>query len=211
MKTLAYLIFIFSLTGHWACSQKNEPIKNMNTDTNLEIATLGGGCFWCVEAVYQELDGVVKVESGYSGGKIKNPTYREICTGKTDHAEVIRISFEPQKISFEEILDVFWHTHNPTTLNQQGNDVGTQYRSVIFYHSETQRQIAEKSKKDTDASGLWAAPIVTEISAAPEFYKAEDYHQNYYKDNQYQPYCSFVISPKMEKFRKEYKDKLKKQ
>jgi len=208
---LAYLIFIFSLTGHWACSQKNEAKKNMNTDTNLEIATLGGGCFWCVEAVYQELDGVVKVESGYSGGKIKNPTYREICTGKTDHAEVIRISFEPQKISFEEILDVFWHTHNPTTLNQQGNDVGTQYRSVIFYHSETQRQIAEKSKKDTDASGLWAAPIVTEISAAPEFYKAEDYHQNYYKDNQYQPYCSFVISPKMEKFRKEYKDKLKKQ
>ncbi|HEY5865883.1 MAG TPA: peptide-methionine (S)-S-oxide reductase MsrA [Candidatus Tectomicrobia bacterium] len=176
---------------------------------SLEVTTLGGGCFWCVEAVYQELQGVQSAVSGYAGGAVENPTYYQVCNGTTGHAEVVQITFDPRLIMFEDILYVFWRTHNPTTLNQQGYDVGTQYRSVIFYHSEQQRTIAEKSKRDTDASGLWPNPIVTEISPATTFYKAEDYHQNYYRDNPYQPYCVAIIDPKITKLRKEFRAKLK--
>jgi peptide-methionine (S)-S-oxide reductase len=175
----------------------------------LEVTTLGGGCFWCVEAVYQELQGVQSAVSGYAGGAVENPTYYQVCSGTTGHAEVVQITFDPRLIPFADILYVFWRTHNPTTLNRQGYDVGTQYRSVIFYHSEQQRIMAEQSKHDTDASGLWPNPIVTEISPATTFYKAEDYHQNYYRDNPYQPYCVAIIDPKIAKLRKEFRAKLK--
>ena len=177
-------------------------------ETNMEIATLGAGCFWCVEAVFQELKGVEKVESGYTGGQVKNPTYKEVCNGTTGHAEVAQITFDPQVISFDEILEVFWTTHDPTTLNRQGNDVGTQYRSAIFYHSEEQKQIAEKSREEV-APQLWSDPIVTEISALTDYYPAEDYHQNFYKDNPNYGYCRVIINPKMEKFREKFADKLK--
>ena len=173
----------------------------------MEIATLGGGCFWCVEAIFQDLKGVLAVESGYSGGQVSNPSYREICTGLTGHAEVIRVTFDPSLISFREILDIFFAYHDPTTLNRQGNDVGTQYRSVIFFHSPEQKIIAEAAK--AAAAEIWDDPIVTEISPAAAFYKAEDYHQNYYKDHQAQPYCSFIIAPKVRKFREQYREKLK--
>lgn len=172
-----------------------------------ELATLGGGCFWCVEAVYQELNGVIKVESGYSGGHITNPTYNQICTGATGHAEVAQISYDPGVVSFSEILEVFFTVHDPTTLNRQGNDVGTQYRSVIFYHSPEQKAIAEAAK--TAAAELWDDPIVTEISPLGKFYKAEAYHQNYYKDNPNQPYCVFVVGPKVKKFREKFQEKRK--
>ena len=171
-----------------------------------EKATLGGGCFWCTEAVYLEVKGVSEVVSGYAGGSIENPTYEQICTGTTGHAEVIQITFDPNIISYEDILYIFWRTHDPTTLNRQGADKGTQYRSVIFYHDEMQKAIAEKSKAETDASGLWANPIVTEISPLPTFYPGEGYHQNYYRSNPNQPYCRVVIDPKMAKFRKELQD-----
>ena len=174
-----------------------------------ETATLGGGCFWCVEAVFQDLKGVQQVVSGYAGGTVDNPTYQQVCTGATGHAEVVQITFDPKIISFEDILYVFWRTHDPTTLNRQGADVGTQYRSVIFYHNEEQKAIAEKSKWETDASGLWPNPIVTEIAPLRDFYEAEAYHQNYYRTNPYQPYCQMVIDPKIRKFRKEFQDKLK--
>jgi peptide-methionine (S)-S-oxide reductase len=173
-----------------------------------ETATLGGGCFWCVEAVFQDLKGVQQVVSGYTGGTVDNPTYQQVCTGATGHAEVVQITFDPQIISFEDILYVFWRTHDPTTLNRQGADVGTQYRSVIFYHNEEQKAIAEKSKRETNASGLWPNPIVTEIAPLHNFYEAEAYHQNYYRINPYQPYCQMVIDPKVQKFRKEFQDRL---
>jgi len=173
-----------------------------------ELATLGGGCFWCTEAVFQDLKGVHSVVSGYAGGSIKNPAYREICTGRTGHAEVIQIKFDPNVISFEELLEVFWVTHDPTTLNRQGHDSGTQYRSVIFYHTDEQRKIAEASKAKTDATDLWPNPIVTEISPYEVMYEAEEEHQNYYKSNSYQPYCTFVISPKIQKLKKHFGDKL---
>ena len=176
---------------------------------SLEMTTLGGGCFWCVEAVYQELQGVQSVVSGYAGGAVENPTYYQVCNGTTGHAEVVQITFDRKIIMFEDILYVFWRTHDPTTLNRQGYDVGTQYRSIILYHSEQQRTTAEKSKRDTDASGLWPHPIVTEISPFTTIYKAEDYHQNFYRDNPYQPYCLAIIDPKMTKLRKELGAKLK--
>ena len=174
-----------------------------------ETATFGAGCFWCVEAVFLQLNGVNKVISGYTGGSTKNPDYRSVCTGTTGHAEVVQIEFDPQVISFKELLEVFWHTHDPTTLNKQGNDTGTQYRSAIYYHSETQRSIAEESKVKTDKSELWNDPIVTEITPIGVFYPAEDYHQNYFELNPTQPYCQFVIHPKMKKFTKDFEDKLK--
>ena len=177
--------------------------------TQLEQATLGAGCFWCIEAIYQDLQGVTKVESGYAGGHVPDPTYREVCTGNTGHAEVAQITFDPDVISFEDILYIFWRTHDPTTLNRQGADVGTQYRSAIFYHDERQKAIAEKLLAETDASGVWPNPIVTEIAPLDTFYAAEDYHQNYFKDNAFQPYCRVVIDPKVRKFRKEFKDRLK--
>ncbi len=176
-------------------------------DGKTELATLGGGCFWCVEAVYQELNGVMKVESGYAGGHVRNPTYQEICTGTTGHAEVAQITFDPSIVSFEEILEVFFTVHDPTTLNRQGNDVGTQYRSVIYYHTPEQKKVAEAAK--LAASELWSDPVVTEIAPLDKFYKAETYHQNYYKDNPNQPYCVYVVGPKVEKFRKKFHEKLK--
>ncbi|MCP4427677.1 MAG: peptide-methionine (S)-S-oxide reductase MsrA [Chloroflexi bacterium] len=174
-----------------------------------EVATLGAGCFWCVEAVFQELKGVESVVSGYSGGAVPKPTYEQICTGATGHAEVIQITFDPTIVSFADLLAVFWRTHDPTTLNRQGADVGTQYRSMIFYHSEEQKEIAERSKAKTDASSLWPNPIVTEIAPFQVFYAAEAYHQDYYRQNAYQPYCRMVIDPKMRKFRAAFKEKLK--
>ncbi len=175
----------------------------------LETATLGGGCFWCTEAVYKELKGVVNVKPGYSGGNVKNPSYKEVCTGRTGHAEVVQIDFDPEIVSFSEILEVFFMTHDPTTLNRQGNDVGTQYRSVVFYHSEKQKQIAEKVIELFEKEEVFNKPIVTEVSAASIFYPAEDYHFDYFENNPNQPYCQYVIVPKMEKFRKIFKEKLK--
>ena len=168
-----------------------------------EIATLGGGCFWCVEAVFQRIEGVLSVKPGYAGGDIKNPTYKQICTGNTGHAEVAKIEFDPEKITYSQILNIFWQSHDPTTLNRQGNDVGTQYRSVIFFHDESQREIAEKSKIDADKSGYWDNKIVTEITLLNNYYDAEDYHDNYYNDNPNQPYCLFVIKPKLDKLEKQ--------
>ena len=175
----------------------------------LSTATLGTGCFWCTEAVFLEVKGVHRVVSGYSGGYTKNPTYQQICSGTTGHAEAIQIEFDPGVISFEDLLQVFWRTHDPTTLNRQGADVGTQYRSVIFYHDEGQRVSAEKSKQEADDSDLWKDPIVTEIAQFDCFYVAESYHQEFYRKNPQQPYCFVVIDPKMKKFRKEMPDMLK--
>ena len=177
--------------------------------STMETATLGGGCFWCVEAIYQDVIGVHKVVSGYAGGAVENPTYQQVCSGTTGHAEVVQIVFDPAVISFEEVLFIFWCTHDPTTLNRQGNDVGTPYRSVIFYHDEQQKSIAERSMAETDASDLWPDPIVTEIAPLPIFYEGEEYHQNYFVENPYQPYCIFVINPKVQKFRKSFRDKLR--
>ncbi len=168
-----------------------------------EIATLGGGCFWCVEAVFQRINGVISVKPGYAGGSIKNPTYKQICTGDTGHAEVAKVVFDPSKITYAQILNVFWQSHDPTTLNRQGNDVGTQYRSVIFFHDKSQEEIAKKSKIDADESGFWDNEIVTEITPLNNYYDAEDYHDNYYDDNPNQPYCLFVIKPKLDKLEKQ--------
>ncbi|MEZ4771917.1 MAG: peptide-methionine (S)-S-oxide reductase MsrA [Bacteroidia bacterium] len=175
----------------------------------LKKATFGAGCFWCVEAVFLELKGVVAVESGYSGGHVKNPSYKAICTGTTGHAEVAQITYDPAVITFDQLLEVFWKTHDPTTLNRQGNDAGPQYRSVVFYHDEEQKEKAEFYKKQLDASGAYQKPIVTEISPLINYYPAEDYHQNYYAGNANQPYCVFVIQPKLDKFRKVFADQLK--
>ena len=174
-----------------------------------EIVTLGAGCFWCVEAVFQELKGVQKVVSGYAGGTVDNPTYQQIGTGTTGHAEVIQITFDTAVITLAELLEVFWRTHDPTTLNRQGADVGTQYRSIILYHSDEQRLIAEKSKAETDASTLWPNPIVTEIAPHQTFYEAEEYHQDYYRQNADQPYCRIVIDPKIRKLKAAFSEKLK--
>ena len=168
-----------------------------------EIATLGGGCFWCVEAVFQRVEGVISVKPGYAGGNVKNPTYKQICTGNTGHAEVAKIEFDPSKITYSQILNVFWQSHDPTTLNRQGNDVGTQYRSVIFFHNERQEEIAKKSKIDADKSGYWDNEIVTEVTHLNNYYDAEDYHDNYYINNPNQPYCLFVIKPKLDKLEKQ--------
>lgn len=175
----------------------------------LEIATLGGGCFWCIEAVFDELKGVEKAVSGYTGGTKNNPTYREVCYGNTGHVEVVDVYFDPKIISYEDILRVFFHVHDPTTLNRQGNDAGPQYRSAIFYHSEAQKQSAKKIIEEIEKSELWSSKIVTEVTMFALFFPAEDYHQEYYKINGHEPYCSYVISPKMAKFRKEFKDRLK--
>lgn len=176
---------------------------------NLKTATLGAGCFWCTEAVFQDLKGVHSVVSGYSGGDAVNPSYEQVCSGTTGHAEVAQIRYDPDILSFEDLLYVFWRTHDPTTLNRQGNDVGTAYRSAIFYHDDEQRRTAEQSKTDTEASGLWPNPIVTDIAPLEDFYAAEGYHQNFYKMNPNQPYCRFVVDPKVKKFRKAFKDQVK--
>jgi len=187
-------------------NMSDSTIANVKTDT----ATFGAGCFWCVEAVFQRLEGVLKVTSGYSGGHVENPTYEEVCSKASGHVEVARIIYDPSKVSFDELLEVFWKTHDPTTPNQQGADVGPQYRSVIFYHNEAQKATAERYKKELDQSGAWDKPIVTTIEPLKNFYSAENYHQNYYNDNPDQMYCRYVIRPKVEKFEKVFKNKLKK-
>ena len=175
-----------------------------------EVITLGGGCFWCTEAIFTELRGVEKVESGYSGGNVANPTYQQVCTGKTGHAEVVQITFDPRVISLKDLLGVFFTVHDPTTLNRQGDDVGTQYRSVIFYRDDEQKAAAVQAIEDVKAAAIWAAPIVTELAPFKAFYKAEDYHQQYYELNGAQPYCRLVIAPKVAKFREHYRERLKK-
>jgi peptide-methionine (S)-S-oxide reductase len=178
--------------------------------TDYEIATLGGGCFWCLEAVYQDLRGIVKAESGYSGGHVDNPTYKQVCYEDTGHAEVIQVTFNPHEVSFREILEVFFVIHDPTTLNRQGADVGTQYRSAIFYHTPEQKETAEKIIAELTTEEVWPDPIVTEVTPLKKFYKAEDYHQNYYALNPNQGYCRAVIAPKVAKFRQKFLEKLKK-
>lgn len=175
----------------------------------MELATLGGGCFWCLEAVFDELEGVSSVESGYMGGAVEHPSYRQVCGGDTGHAEVVQISFDPAVVSFRELLEVFFVIHDPTTLNRQGRDVGTQYRSVIFWHSEEQKRIAEEFIAKLEAGGESGSPIVTELAPAPTFYQADDDHQNYYVNNEYQPYCQFVVAPKLNKFREKFAQKRK--
>lgn len=212
--SVGMLLVIGAVFGYvWSqdAPTKGISVEEIPMSEQVEVATLGAGCFWCVEAVFQDVKGVHKVESGYTGGHVENPTYKEVCSGNTGHAEVAQITFDPTVISFEDILTIFWHTHDPTTLNRQGNDVGTQYRSAIFYHNEKQKEIAEQSKAETDASDLWPNPIVTEIVPLEIYYVAEDYHQNYYNENPYQPYCMMVINPKVQKFKKSFGDWLKKE
>ncbi len=184
-------------------------MNSPNQNDNVQKITLGGGCFWCTEAIFKELKGVINVVPGYSGGTVENPSYREVCTGSTGHAEVVQITFNPDEISVAEILEIFFMTHDPTTLNRQGPDSGTQYRSVIFYHTEEQRKASENIKKQLDAEKIFDMPIVTELTEYKAFYPAEDYHHNYFEQNREQPYCKFVVNPKIQKFKKIYKDKLK--
>lgn len=196
-----------------SCAERNTRISNMNEDNAvakpMDTANFGTGCFWCTEAIFQRLDGVVKVTSGYSGGSVPDPTYEEVSTGTTGHAECCQIVYDPSVISYDELLEVFWKTHDPTTLNRQGNDVGTQYRSVIFYHSEEQKEKAEHYKTALDDSGAFNKPIVTAVEPYKNFYTAENYHQKYFDYNPGQMYCRLVIAPKVEKFEKVFKDKLK--
>ena len=202
-------IAIFLALGWMATANSKSTAMGIMTSNTYEVATFGQGCFWCGEAIYQRLKGVVKVESGYAGGQKSNPTYKEVCTGSTGHAEVVQITFDPTQITYTELLEVFWKTHDPTTLNRQGNDVGTQYRSVIFYHNNEQRRLAEAFKRKLNEEMVWPTPAVTEIVPFTKFYKAESYHQNYYNDNKNQPYCQYVIVPKLEKFEQIFKNKLR--
>ena len=183
--------------------------SNNNNNDSTEMATLASGCFWCSEAIFKRLKGIKSVLAGYAGGMVKNPSYDQVCTGKTGHAESIQIEFDPKVIPFEKILHIFWHTHNPTTLNRQGNDVGTQYRSAIFYHNKKQKEIAEKSKKELEKEGAYKEPIITEITPFSNFYVAEDYHKNYYENNQDAPYCNFIIDPKVNKLLLKYRNNVK--
>lgn len=207
MKKIILIFLVFATTNVDAQSILT---KKSKMSDKLEIATLANGCFWCTEAIFQRLNGVEKVTSGYSGGKVKNPTYNEVTSGETGHAEVIQIQFNPSVITFQEILEVFFATHDPTTLNRQGYDVGTQYRSAIFYHSAAQKEVAEAFIKSLTDAKVFDKKIVTEITAFDAFYEAEAYHQNYYNNNKNQGYCVAVINPKLDKFIKKYKDKLKK-
>jgi len=216
-------ISVVSFMGLSSCAQKDnsantkKDIKamttnntNSSTSNTLDTATFGTGCFWCTEAIFQQLEGVEKVTSGYSGGSVPNPTYEQVCSKTTGHAECLNIIYDPKKISFDELLEVFWQTHDPTTLNRQGADVGTQYRSVVFYHNAEQKAKTEKYKAELDKSGAFDNPIVTTLEPFTIFYPAEEYHQNYYNSNTGQGYCQFVIRPKVEKFEKVFKSKLKK-
>ena len=208
------LLFVFtSIISFASCAEHTTQIANMNeelsTSAKTDTATFGTGCFWCTEAIFERLKGVIKVTSGYGGGNVPNPTYEEVSTGTTGHAECCQVVFDPSKISYDELLEVFWKTHDPTTLNRQGNDVGTQYRSVIFYHSPEQKEKAEHYKTELDTSGAYSKPIVTAIEPYKNFYSAEDYHQQYYEYNGGQMYCRLVIAPKLDKFEKVFKNKLK--
>ena len=207
--TLLFLIYLAaSACGQQQISTKDTSMNDIPKE-GMEKATLGAGCFWCVEAIYQSLKGVDAVVSGYMGGDVENPSYEAVCSGRTGHAEVCQIIFDPNEISYEEVLEAFWASHDPTTLNKQGADVGTQYRSAIFYHNEVQKKLAETSLEAAQSSGAWNDPVVTEITEASMFYKAEDYHQDYYSTNPNQRYCTYVINPKLEKFKKAFKEKLK--
>ena len=208
-----FLLFFSAMISLTSCANnKTTPINKLlisvdNTDT----VTFGTGCFWCTEAIFQQVEGVLSVESGYSGGLVENPTYQQIGTGATGHAECLNIVYDPKKISYDELLEMFWQSHDPTTLNRQGNDIGPQYRSVIFYRNPLQKEVAEKYKAALNKSGAFARPIVTTLEPITKFYKAENYHQNYFNQNGSQPYCQYVIKPIVEKFQKVFKDKLKKQ
>lgn len=212
MKKLLKILVPALLIVASSCKSTAEKTYNYHTmeptQNKYEYATIGGGCFWCLEAIFSEVRGVQSVTSGYSGGTVKNPSYREVVSGRTGHAEVVQLFFNPEVISYRDILEIFFHLHDPTTLNRQGADVGTQYRSVIFFHNDEQEKIARQVFEEIDRSDLWENSLVTEISPLVEFYVAEDYHQNYYKNNPNQPYCTFVISPKLSKLRKLFKDKL---
>ena len=217
-KINSLILGIVTLFTSISCGQKpeNQKIsKKMNEEkvnmTGMETITFGAGCFWCVEAVFQQIEGVVKVESGYSNGQAKNPTYKEVCTGNTGHAEVVQVTFDPKKVSFDTILEIFWKTHDPTTLNRQGGDAGTQYRSGVYYSNEAQKVAAESWLKKLNDEHVFPNPIVTEIAALSNYSKAEDYHQDYYDLNGHNPYCQVVIKPKMDKLQKTFKDKLKKE
>lgn len=221
MKALTKIFTLLMFAaGVQACGQSNAGKDSVQTDSSktkpmtimtpvYDTATFGAGCFWCVEAQFQLLDGVISVVSGYSGGTVKNPSYDMVCTGRTGHAEVCQIVFDTTKITYDEMLAAFWQCHDPTQLNRQGNDVGTQYRSVIYYHNEEQKKRAEHYKNEMNSKNTWGAPIVTEISPFTVFYKAEGYHQNYYNENKQQGYCQYVVRPKVEKFKEVFKDKLK--
>lgn len=214
MNVMLALTFAISFS-FTSCAQKENKVANKFLSSNMEnvktdTATLGAGCFWCVEAVFQQLDGVLKVTSGYTGGHVPNPTYEQVCSKTTGHVEVAQVVYDPSKITFDELLEVFWKTHDPTTPNQQGADVGPQYRSAIFYNSEEQKKKAEEYKAELNNSGAWSKPIVTSIEPLKAFYEAENYHQNYFNSNPDQMYCRYVIQPKLEKFEKVFKDKLKK-
>lgn len=215
MNPKIFFVLLAVFYFHSSCSQnKNNHIqdhKSSSMNTHLETATFGAGCYWCVEAIFQRLNGVNSLESGFSGGHVKNPSYKEVCAGTTGHAEVCKITYDPSVISYLELLEVFWKIHDPTTLNRQGNDVGTQYRSAIFYHNQQQKELAFDMKEKLDSAQIWKDPVVTEIMPFETFYKAEEYHQDYYNQNASQPYCRFVITPKIEKFEKVFKDKLTKQ
>ncbi|MDP2303264.1 MAG: peptide-methionine (S)-S-oxide reductase MsrA [Ignavibacteria bacterium] len=212
-KTLAFLFILLSINLA-ACNNSNNKNISGSTmsldDKNIKKATFGSGCFWCTEAIFENVKGVTDVVSGYVGGKVYNPTYEQVCSGTTGHAEVVQITYDSSIVSFEELLEIFWQTHDPTTLNRQGADVGTQYRSVIFYQDEEQKEKSKYYKEKLNKEGIWKNPIVTEISPLTEFFAAEKYHQDYYANNPNQGYCSFVITPKLEKFKKIFKDKLKK-
>jgi len=225
IRTIMKTFWLAALTGATAlisCAQNNNQNLKMNTTKEsgkteaiftgkADTATLGTGCFWCTEAIFEQLDGVISATSGYAGGHVANPSYKDVCTGETGHAECIQIVYDTSKLTFDELLEVFWQVHDPTTLNRQGADVGTQYRSVIFYHSDEQKQKAEKYKAELDKSGAFDDPIVTTLEPFTKFYTAENYHQEYYELNKNSnPYCSIVIRPKLEKFEKVFKDKLKK-
>ncbi len=200
------LIFIFCFAQRSNVTKS----KNMTENVKMETATFGTGCFWCTEAIFQQVEGVSKVTSGYSGGKVVNPSYKQVCTGTTGHAECLNIEYDASKVTFDELLEIFWQVHDPTTLNRQGNDVGTQYRSVVFYHNAEQKAKVEKYKAALIKSGAWDKPVVTTLEPFVKFYPAENYHQNYYNDNKGEGYCQFVIKPKVEKFEKVFKSKLKK-
>ena len=202
-KFLVVVAIIFNVSCF--AQSKNDKINYDKMDT----ITFGAGCFWCVEAIFENLKGVVSVKSGYAGGTVKNPSYKEVCTGKTGHAEAVQIIYNPRIITFKELLEVFWTVHDPTTLNRQGADVGTQYRSVIFYHTEKQRELSIEYRDKLEDEGVFQNPIVTEITPFTNFYEAEDYHQDYYELNGEQPYCRAIIKPKVEKFKKVFEDKLK--
>lgn len=206
-KILLIILLIIPLSN---CQRNNlRGINLTNDNPNLKTATFGSGCFWCTEAIFERVNGVIDVVSGYSGGTVENPTYKEVTTGKTGHAECTQIKYDSSVISYDELLEIFWKTHDPTTTNRQGNDIGTQYRSIIFFHNKEQKEKAEYYKKKLDEEKIFSSPIVTEIVEFKIFYPAEEYHQDYYEKNPYQGYCAFVITPKVEKFEKIFKDKLK--